>query len=62
MISYFSPFFFFLCFRKNVAELIPKTVYPIRTIEQWIERINTKLQVIQQQNINQIDARAYFLG
>ncbi|CAG9530057.1 unnamed protein product [Cercopithifilaria johnstoni] len=46
---------------KNVAELIPKTIYPIRTIDQWVERINAKLQAMQQHNINQIDARAYFL-
>ncbi|EJW80081.1 hypothetical protein WUBG_09012, partial [Wuchereria bancrofti] len=46
---------------KNVAELIPKTVYPIRTIDQWVERINAKLNTMKQHNINQIDARANFL-
>ncbi|EFO17712.1 hypothetical protein LOAG_10785 [Loa loa] len=46
---------------KNVAELIPKTVYPIRTIDQWVERINAKLHAIQQHNINQTNARANFL-
>lgn len=53
--------FFFFC-SKNVVELIPKIVYPIRTVDQWVERINAKLQSMQQHNINQTDARAYFLG
>ncbi|VDM92703.1 unnamed protein product [Litomosoides sigmodontis] len=46
---------------KNIAELIPKTVYPIRTVDQWIERINAKLEAMQKQSINESDARAYFL-
>lgn len=53
---------FFCSFSKNIVELIPRTVYPIRTIDQWIERINGKLETMQQRCINQIDARAYFLG
>ncbi|VDN04137.1 unnamed protein product [Thelazia callipaeda] len=46
---------------KNVSAMIPKTVYPIRTADQWIQRINTKLQLMQHQNLNQTEAKAHFL-